>query len=56
MKTKGIAKLHLSRETLLSLKNDKLRKVGGATGAQSDCGFNCSVIFTCPVHRCTTGC
>jgi len=52
MKIKGIAKLQLHRETLCSLKNEDLRRAGGATLRQTDCGFNCSVVYTCPVTHC----
>ena len=53
MKRKLIGKLNLNRETLHSLEAPELRKVAAATVRETDCGFNCSVVLTCPVTHCT---
>jgi hypothetical protein len=46
-------KIHLNRETLTNLDSRELGQVGGATVAETLCGFNCSVVYTCPVTHCT---
>ncbi|HXO41783.1 MAG TPA: hypothetical protein VN999_10060 [Thermoanaerobaculia bacterium] len=53
MKSKVVSKLTLHRETLHSLKANELSKVAAATVRDTNCGFNCSVVATCPVTHCT---
>jgi hypothetical protein len=53
MKTKTSRKLQLHRETLCNINTDDLRTVaGGTTVRNTNCGFNCSVVYTCPVTHC----
>lgn len=56
MKRKVIRKLNLNRETLHSLEDPELSKAAGATLRDTNCGFNCSVVLTCPATHCTNGC
>jgi hypothetical protein len=53
MKTKTISKLKLHRETLRSLEAHELSKVAAAvTLRDTDCGWNCSAVATCPATHC----
>jgi hypothetical protein len=53
MKRKVVSKLTLHRETLHSLKAHELSKVAaGLTLRDTDCGWNCSAVATCPATHC----